>query len=193
MEVLPFGYDERWFPLTLPTGPKRQGVAFLGTWSPRRERYLSALQGLPLIVRGTGWERSKMTSGPPLTEGDAGAILRRSCIGVNLLHPQNVGSHNMRTREIAASGALELTDPGTDGTQLRPGESCVWFKTPEELRDRAIWFLDRPADAQRIAARAQDLIAPDTYVHRGEAIGRLIAEVVDEARKSELARKTRFQ
>lgn len=178
VEVVPFGYDDRWYSRSAPDGTERQGIAFLGTWSLRRERFLSALDGLPLVVRGTGWERAPFPTGPPITEEAAGDILRHAAIGVNVLHPANAGGHNMRTREIAASGALELTDPGTDGTPLRDGASCVWFRTPEELRDRALWFLSHPVETETIAREGHRLVADDTYVSRGRAIGRLVTELV---------------
>jgi hypothetical protein len=178
VRVLPFGYDDRWYPLTTPGGPTRTVISFVGTWSLRRERFLAALTGLPVVVRGLGWERSAIMTGPPLTEAACGELLRRSCIGVNVLHPQNAGAHNMRTREIAASGALELTEPGTDGTPLRDGESCAWFKTPAELRDLALWFLDRPQQAELLARRAQDLVACDTYTSLAETIGHLTGALV---------------
>lgn len=178
VEVVPFGYDDHWYPLTPPGGAGRKnGVAFIGTWSLRRERFLSALDGLPLVVHGLGWENSAIPSGPPLTECAGGELLRSANIGVNLLHPQSAGSHNMRTREIAASGALEVTEPGTDGTPLREGKSCGWFTTPEELRNRVLWFLERPSEAERRARRAQKLIAGDTYAHRGTTMARLVAEL----------------
>jgi hypothetical protein len=178
VEVMPFGYDDRWYPIAAPGGAHRRGVAFVGTWSARRERFLSALDGVPLVVHGLGWDRARIAGGPPLTEAAAGAVLRQACIGVNILHPQNAGSHNMRTREIAACGALELTEPGIDGTPLRDGESCAWFRTPEQLRERVMWFLERPDEAQRLARAAQDLITDDTYARRGESIAHLIAALV---------------
>lgn len=178
VEVLPFGYDDRWFPRTAPGGTVRHGIAFLGTGSLRRQRFLSALEGLPLLVRGLEWEGAPFPSGPPTTQEAAGDILRRSAIGVNVLHPANAGGHNMRTREIAASGALQLTDPSTDGTPLRDGVSCAWFRTPEELRERALWFLEHPVEAESIAREGQALIADDTYVNRGRMLGRLVAELV---------------
>jgi len=182
VEVLPFGYDDRWYSPTESPGGDRAGISFVGTWSPRRERFLRALEGLPLVVYGLGWEGACVQAGPPLTEAKAGEILRASLIGVNLLHPQNAGSHNMRTREIAASGALELTEPGTDGTPLRDGTSCRWFATPGDLRDQALWFLDHPEEAAGIAKRGQQLVASDTYVSRGQEIARLLRSVIRTAR-----------
>ncbi|MDQ3897243.1 MAG: glycosyltransferase [Actinomycetota bacterium] len=177
VEVVPFGFDSRWYPLS-PPGSRREGVAFIGTWSMRRERFLSALRGLPLTVHGLGWDRARIGGGPPLTEAAAGHVLRHALVGVNLLHPQNAGAHNMRTREIAASGAVEVTEPGTDGTPLRDGESCAWFRTPEELREAVLSFLDRPEKAVAVASHGQALVAPDTYVRRGELIARLIGDVI---------------
>ena len=173
--VLPFGYHPDWFPLKDPAA-EREGVAFLGTWSPRRERYLSALVGLPLTIAGTGWREHSDIPGvqDPIVEATAGEILGRAAIGVNLLHPQCDGAHNMRTREICAAGALQLTDPGTDGTPLRDGESCVWFRSPEELRECVDEAL---ADHQRrvqIARAGQVAIQHDTYEARGRQLATLL-------------------
>ncbi|MBK9180743.1 MAG: glycosyltransferase [Acidimicrobiales bacterium] len=178
VEVVPFGYDDRWFPL-VPTGGARHGIVFIGHWSRRRERFLRALDDLPLTVRGGGWDRSSLRdAGPGVFETDAGRLLASAQIGVNLLHPQCTGAHNMRTREVSASGALQLTDAGVDGTPLRPGTSCVWFRTPEDLRSAAESWLRRPEEAVELAGRGQVLIANDTYRSRGEQIGRLVAQLV---------------
>jgi hypothetical protein len=175
VEVVPFGYDQRWFPLTPPSG-HRQGIAFLGTWSPRRERFLQALEGLPLIVRGTLWqERSGLAAGPPTYEATAGEVLQRVAIGVNLLHPQCAGAHNMRTREIAAAGALQITEPGTDGTPLRDGRSCIWFRTPHELRVLVERYLGDVDEGTQIARCAQTLTAGDTYEQRGRQLSDMVA------------------
>lgn len=173
VEVIPFGYDANWFPLASPGGD-RHGIAFLGTWSPRRERFLSALAGLPLTVAGTGWsDKSALGGGDPIVEADAGDVLRRAAVGINLLHPQCAGAHNMRTREIAASGAVQITEPGTDGTPLIHGESCLWFESPAELRERVEAALDDAVAAAELARKAQFLVADDTYVARGRDLAAL--------------------
>jgi len=176
--VLPFGYDAGWY-TAAPPGGDRAGVAFLGTWYRRRERFARALDGLPLEVRGTGWPADGPgVAGGPVYEREAGAILRRAAIGLNILHPANAGGHNMRTREIAASGALVVTDPGADGTPLRHGESCVWFHDPDELRDVVRWYLEHPDEAAVIAARGQALVIHDTYEARGRQLADVIAGLV---------------
>ncbi len=163
---LAFGYDDRWFPLTDPSNP-RAGVAFVGTWSRRRQRYVDALAGLPLRVVGSGWSRCSVPgSGLPAYGQGAGALLRSAAIGLNIFHPHNSGAHNMRTREIAASGAVQLTDPGTDGTPLRDGSGCRWFRSPQHLRELVEQYLSSPSEAAELACRAQQLIADDTYRHR---------------------------
>ena len=168
--LIPFGYDERWFPVTDPAGP-RQGVAFVGTWHARRERYLRALHGLPVTIAGLGWERAKgLKAAPPIYGASAGLVLQRALVGVNVLHPHNAGAHNMRTREIAASGALQLTEPGTDGTPLRDGDGCRWFQSPDQLRQLVEHYLARPAEAHHIAKRAQELVGHETYRRRAEEL-----------------------
>lgn len=174
--VLPFGYDHRWFPVASPTEGDRRGIVFIGTWSPRRERYLSALHGLPLTVCGTRWP----ANGPVRAEAprygtDAGALLRSAAIGVNLLHPQCAGAHNMRTREVAASGAMQLTDAGRDGTPLRPGVSCEWFRSPMELRHLAETYLHEAETRISLAASAQRQVIDDTYERRAAQIAEMMA------------------
>jgi hypothetical protein len=179
VEALPFGYDDDWFPLVAPSRP-REGVAFLGTWSLRRERYLRALDGLPLTVIGSGWHRATgFRTTPPVYGAEAGKVLQQAAIGVNLLHPHNSGAHNMRTREIAASGALQLTDPGLDGTPLRDGVGCRWFHSPEHLRELAEYYLARPHDATVIADEAQEMVRSDTYRRRASELSELFDQVVE--------------
>lgn len=166
VEMLPFGYDDDWFPLTAPSR-LRTGIAFVGTWSLRRERHLRALDGLPFTVIGSGWEHAKdLRATPPVYGAGAGEILQNAAIGVNVFHPHNAGAHNMRTREIAASGALQLTDPGVDGTPMRDGEGCRWFRSPSHLRELAEQYLACPEEGHAIAERAQELVGRDTYRRR---------------------------
>lgn len=174
VEVVPFGFDPNWFPIAEPGGD-RHGVAFLGTWSPRRERFMAALEGLPLTIAGTGWSANSNIGGAdPIVEGDAGQVLRDAAVGVNLLHPQCAEAHNMRTREIAACGALQVTDRGLDGTPLRDGESCLWFTTPRQLREQVELALADAVAASEMALKAQALIANDTYASRGKHLAALI-------------------
>jgi len=161
--MIPFGYDDRWFPLTDPASP-RKGVAFVGTWQPRRERYLRALADLSPTIVGNGWEEASGLKAATAThEAGAGLVLQRAAIGVNIFQQQNAGAHNMRTRELAASGAMQLTDPGTDGTPLRDGDGCRWFYSPDHLRELAEHYLTHPDEARSIARRAQDLVGHETY------------------------------
>lgn len=172
--VMPFGYDHRWFH-PAPPDAERSGIVFLGTWSLRRERFLSALRGLPLRVGGTGWSgRGIEGATGPVREEQAGRLLASAAVGINLLHPQNTGAHNMRTREVAACGALELTDPGTDGTPLRDEESCLWFRSPEELRVLAESMLADPARASAMAAAGQNAVVGETYDARANEITALL-------------------
>ena len=168
--VIPFGYDDRWYPLGDPAA-ERSGIVFLGTWSPRRERFLATLNGLDVTIRGSGWERSTaIVGGGPVYQHQAGEMLRTAAIGINLLHPQCAGAHNMRTREIAASGALQVCDPGIDGSPLRNDLECIWFTGPDDLRARVDAMLENAPLARSIAIAAQRAIADDHYRARASQI-----------------------
>ena len=168
--VVPFGYDERWYPPAEPDAD-RDGIVFLGTWSPRRERYLAALDGLGLTVCGSGWNNAASIPNTVATyEGAAGALLARAAIGINLLHPQCAGAHNMRTREIVAAGAMQLCDPGHDGTPLLANVDCEWFTSPQDLRTRALRLLHERDERIEVARRAQAKTLSDTYSQRAATI-----------------------
>lgn len=178
VEILPFGYDDDWFPLTAPSRP-RAGIAFVGTWSLRRERHLRALDGLPLTVVGSGWQRAEgLRTTSPVYGAGAGVVLQNAAIGVNVFHPHNSGAHNMRTREIAASGALQLTDPGVDGTPMRNGDGCLWFQSPPHLRELVEQYLACPEEAHATAERAQELVGGDTYRRRAAELVELLDRLV---------------
>lgn len=168
-DIVPLGYDPDRFPLTVPGGT-RYGLAFVGGHTRRRERFLASLEGLPLVVHGRGWEQSKLAPHVAAAGVTEAEVLQAAAIAVNLLHPRHASGHNHQTREIAASGALQLTEPGTDGTPLRDGESCVWFRTPEGLRKSADLLMAERAAGVEIAATAQALIAPDTWIAHALAL-----------------------
>jgi spore maturation protein CgeB len=167
---LPFGYDDGWFPITDPS-TTREGIVFMGTWHPRRERYLDALHGLPLTVFGSEWQRAReLACSPPSYQQDAGKILQQAAIAINIFHPHNAGAHNMRTRELAASGTLQLTDPGLDGTPLRDNDGCRWFSSPGHLRELVQHYLAHPGEASSMARRAQFLAGDETYRRRANQL-----------------------
>lgn len=176
VEVLPFGYDPRWFPNIDPAQP-REGAVFLGSWSPRRERFLEAVSDLPLTIAGTGWDHSRLRAARPIVERDAGTVLGGALVGINLLHPQNTGAHNMRTREITSCGALEVTEPGADGTPLRDGVHCLWFRTPKELRQLVLDALRYDGRTHQLAQAGQDVTQPETYDSRAAVLADLCESV----------------
>jgi spore maturation protein CgeB len=164
--VVPFGYDARWFPVTPVDHERDLDLVFVGVWSPRRERFLGELVDLDLHVIGQGWQGRLDGKGSDAVFGSsAGALLGRAKVSVNVLHPQCAGAHNMRTREITASGAAQLTEPGTDGTPLRHGDGALWFSTPAELRELAGDLVADDSLRTSIAAEGQALTEGQDYGH----------------------------
>ena len=176
-EVIPFGYDPSSFPLRAPA-PDRRGIAFVGAWSVRRQRYLSALEGLDLTVAGPGWPgRLPQAARGEVTGLNASAILGSALVGVNLLNPQCAGATNMRTWEIMASGAMQVTDPGVDCSPFVDGETCLWFESPEDLRLKVEDMLRHPELAVTYALGAQALASSATYDERASRIVTILERV----------------
>jgi len=117
VEYLPFGYDPDYHLPPLDADRiERNAVSFVGAWDSQREKLLEALADYDIRIYGNSWDRVSRNSplrsrisprniyGKELSE-----IVCRSAVSLNLLRPQNTGSHNMRTFEIPAMGGMMLT------------------------------------------------------------------------------------
>jgi spore maturation protein CgeB len=77
-------------------------------------------------------------------------------------------SPNPRTFEIAASGTLQLTDRRQDLEQFYvPGEEVVTYDSPEDMANKAEYYLTHEAERQQIALKGLYRTMRDhTYVSR---------------------------
>jgi hypothetical protein len=98
-----------------PRSEGHAGACFVGfTDEDRAEKInLLASQGIPVDVYGTNWDRffkqgSKARVHGPVFGPDMHRTLRAYRLQLNLFRPHNPGSHNMRSFEVPAVGALCL-------------------------------------------------------------------------------------
>jgi len=178
VEYLPFAYNPEMHFSVTPKTAKPGSVSFVGAWDMDRERTLAALTDFNLEVYGDSWRRvsagsalqSKVTSrnlyGTELAEVTAG-----SAVSLNLLRPQNAGSHNMRTFEIPAMGGLMLTTRSEEQHVWFPeDEACLMYETLDELREKIVFVLGKPEVAQEIRRVGMERVKNHTYRARAEEI-----------------------
>lgn len=183
VEYLPFGYDPalHFQPEEQLPASSRQ-ICFIGSWDRKRESLLESLAGYDLRISGGNWERlrrrsplrEKVVSGPIAGERFCEAIWRAG-VSLNLLRPQNRGSHNMRTFEIPAIGGLMLTTRSAEQAEFFPeDEACLMFEGDEELRAKVDEALVGGPALTRIREEGRRRVAEHSYANRAR---RVLADV----------------
>ena len=96
------------------------------------------------------------------------------------------GDMNMRVFEALASGSLLVTDRLEDPSfaeLFRDGEHLVTYRNEREMVERTRYYLDHPAEAEKIAANGCRLVRErHTYEHRAEAIVHAAQGLLDQTR-----------
>ena len=95
-------------------------LVFIGVWDEERERCINDLGVDNVVVYGPGWERAsyelkgriKVVSGR-LSPGEMAYIYSNCLAALNLMRPQNDGSHNMKSFEMPGCGAFSIM-PNTE-------------------------------------------------------------------------------
>lgn len=162
---------------------------FCGAYTQKRGEYLNALAGLPLTVRGKGWERAD--SQLRRTAKVKAGMLRpdewiKDCCqhaAVVNIHQAEHGSDspmNMRVFEAPACGALLLCDKREELPQVfAAGDEVLTYATPQELKEKAQWAIDNPKEAARMALRGhRRALAEHTYRRRLESALAVINNLV---------------
>lgn len=158
-------------------------VSLIGVYSTGRERIVAAVGQEPGFgVWGPGW--SGYFSGRPsvglppfrgemLVPSEACKVYNASPINLNSHHAQTQRAGlNTRAFEIPAAGGFELTDYVQDmESLLEPDREVAVYRSPEEARDRARYFLKAEPERRRIAeAGHKRVLAEHTYRHRMQTV-----------------------
>lgn len=158
---LPFGCDDEMhgkFILSkeIPTPGK---VLFMGTWDRQREKILNCLRDCDVDIYGDGWQnirgwsslRGKIKGGL-ICGVSAREKVAQATICLNLLRPQNKGSHNMKTFEIPAMGGFMLSTRTLEQTSFfREGLEADYFSDENELLKKVHYYIEHPEQAAQIA------------------------------------------
>lgn len=165
------GYDpELHRPVTLSSEDQATygcDVAFIGTWSPKKEAALSslrrALPGIKIRIWGFQWEKSRESTlresvmghgviGDEYTKAICGSSI---CLG--LLSEAGEGSSSgdlitARTFQIPACGVFMLHERNAEVLKyFDEGKDAEFFGSHEELAQKVSHYLDHEAERRQIA------------------------------------------
>lgn len=181
--VLPFAYDPELY-APEPREEPRHDVVFVSSASAERVEHVRALEGLDIALSGARWRR--MTRGTPLASsvlpgshwGRAAAGLYRAArVGINVLDPQNLIGHNMRTWELPATGTPMVATRTPDHERLFGDRGALLFESPAEMRAAVDRLLADAAERDAVGAAGLAAVREGTYRARARELVSAIESV----------------
>ena len=149
-------------------------------------RRLNVLRQLPMsklkIFGGKDWSQlgeplASCYAGQGLDYGpDLAWMYFHSQININVFHEQCHDSTNSRVYDVLASGGFLLTeDRPCLRREFEPDRHLVTFSTPEEAREKALYYLTHVDEREAIAREGQrHVLANHTFSKRCERILELV-------------------
>ena len=178
---LPFAYDPLLHhPLQVEVSEIEYDAVFVGTYSEERDKLLGTLASCNIRIVGNGWQRSKHVRRewvlPKALYGeDAVRIMALGACSINILRPQNIGSHNMRTFEIPASARAMLTTRSAEQSDFfAEGKEMECFEGQDELLEKIILFRDNKQHRVGMAENGYQRVRGETYEKRARTMLELL-------------------
>lgn len=184
---LPPGYDpELHNPLELSEEEQDTyacDVAFIGTWSPKKELLLASLRrAVPRIflrVWGCQWEKSRSSElkqsimGHGVTGAEYTKAIRGASICLGLLSEKGKGASSgdlitARTFQIPACGTFMLHERTSEVLEFfEEMKDAAFFSNADELAQKVRYYLERPDEREAMARSALDRSIREEYAIDG--------------------------
>jgi spore maturation protein CgeB len=177
---LPFGCDpDIHYPVKVPDEEKNiygSDIAFIGTYSKDREDLLNSLLDYDLKIWGNGWQKANKKLQEKWQRKDVygeefSKICNASKIVLDILRPQMLPSHSMKTFEIpACKGFLMQSRGGEVYDFFEEGKEIVTFSTPEELKEKMDFYLKNDELREKIREAGYQKVKNNTYFERAKKV-----------------------
>lgn len=178
---VPCGYDEvLHYPVQVSDPSERSfygsDVAFIGTWDPERDHWLSPLADYNLKIWGNSWEHSSRAIQSKWQRqaivGDGfSKVCNASKIIINIVRRQNLTAHNMRTFEVPACGGFMLATRTPEQEEFFvPGREADYFSSPDELRLKIDYYLAHASTRAAIAAAGLARLQSEPYSYKDRVL-----------------------
>jgi spore maturation protein CgeB len=167
VHVVPFACDPEAFQPSADDSIAAGRNVFVGTATRERVAWISAIAEFRPMVFGSGWPRlDGVDVASPIYGSELCAAISQARFNLNFLRPQNQGTHNMRTFEIAACKGRQLAEWSEDHSRILSATGATLFKSPTELRQALSLAEDIPerkptdewVDANSYQARLKELL-----------------------------------
>ena len=134
-------------------------VAFIGSWSRRREDILSSLRDFDLAVYGGSWQkadrsfRAKIPCNGPVYSEKMIEVMASSRVNLNILTLENRDTTNIRNFEIPSCGAFQLSERSDAILEMfEEGKEIECYGDIDELGAKCSYYLDHESEREEIAA-----------------------------------------
>lgn len=154
-------------------------IAFVGLYRRERAQILSVLKDLGLKIYGPGWEAGfdefpwlKNSYFGMLSDEEVMTVFNNAKISIGALGISfNPGpTTTQRTFDISCSKKFQLSQHNHLTPKLF-GEAIVTFKSTEELRRLAEYYLAHPEERERLAIQSYEIASRDhTYLARAKTL-----------------------
>jgi spore maturation protein CgeB len=119
---------------------KIYNITFVGSYSKRREEFISAIE-CPVEIWGSGWEHSSIdfkrfhkVHMKILSQKEMCSIFSASKFNLNLITHENRDLSNLRFFEVSASGGLLITERNSSAlSYLADGIECFMYDSPDDV------------------------------------------------------------
>ena len=175
--ILPFGFDISADLYSICENQEEiKKVCFIGNPDRHRVNFLNSIAkaGISIDVYGHNWERfkldSKIQAKGAVYNNQYFSVLRKYRVQLNIMRQHNLNSHNMRTFEAPAVGAIMLAPHTPDHIAFfKDGEDFFSYKNTEEcvsVINKILNLSDIEAQKIRNNARKKSLESGYSYENR---------------------------
>lgn len=159
-------------------------ISFLGKYKERRRDYLKELSGAGLSIWGPLWKKDlpgdrellSCVKGYRLFGLKAAKLFNATKINVNINSWALPSGPNLRVFDVPASGAFLLTEYVEELEDLFTiGKEIDVFSSPEELRDKALFYLRHESLREDMAKKGYERVR--TSYKMSDCVLRILKEI----------------
>jgi hypothetical protein len=159
-------------------------VGFVGSHERDRAELIEFLAraGIPVTIRGNGWETVAnrripgLTILPPVYGDDYARAISATRINLAFLRKMNRDLQTTRTIEIPACGGFMLAEQSNEHDRMfQDGREAVFFERPEELLAKTRYYLRHEADRAAIAAAGRTRCVASDYSYASRLRSAIVA------------------
>ncbi|MFC1578163.1 glycosyltransferase, partial [Thermodesulfobacteriota bacterium] len=145
-------------------------IAFIGTWSKRREKIIGELQQFDVTIWGTHWHRASqqfkksVDCRNPIYSEDMCKAVCSAKINLNILTQENRDTTNVRNFEIAACSGFQLSERSGEILKLfEEDKEIACFGNSEELVSKCDYYLRHPDQRDKIRLNGHERVLRDKH------------------------------